>query len=697
MKILLNLVKKNILVNKKLFLAIILGISLSVSLMFTIFNVKENLNKSIREITFKSNGAYHYKIIDVDKSKIDYVLNNKLVKDYYYLYVDKNNPDVYYIDNKFIDKKIIKVVKGKLEFDKYLYSENKMLLNIKEASGYFSNYMPHVKFTKIKDYSKVNLYVELKNYKNTKEFENIIKNTNYEKNERIYDYYDGKNDNMKVLNILSYFAIAIVIIASFVIINNSFSISFAEKIKQIGILSSVGATKKQLNTFLKLECFIIGFIGSILGIIIGITASLILGSYLQNAVKILTDNVMVLTNEIHLLSFILSIILIFVTIYFVIIKLSYKYSKVTIIESIRNKDYVKLKDKEFDKKIKNPSLFLAKRNLKVSKKKYRTTVISITISVILFITMNTFIGYYMQQYGKYEKSYDVIINIFNKNNNLNYDEYVNKYKSLLKNTEYDYVFIVQKKEIINVIPDKYFKYVSKDLNKIVTTKDVLDNKKISSKVKSILTQVKETPCISESNFKSNMNKYELMNINFGYVKTKDNKETKYFEKAFDNKEKMFDNINIVDVTRISQNFKLLAEISQILIYGFIIVLSLIGVTNIFNVVSSNMKLRKSDFATLKSIGITNKEFNKMIVYESMIYSLKSLIIGIVISLGISYLIYKTIYDQLSKADKVFYQLPYQGIIISILVVFVIILVTMRYSIKKIDEDNIIETIRNENI
>lgn len=695
MKILLNLVKKNILVNKKLFLAIILGISLSVSLIFTIFNVKENLNKSIKEITFKNNGAYHYKIIDVDKSKIDYILNNKLVKDYYYLYVDKNNPDVYHIDNKYIDKKIIKVVKGKLEFDKYLYSENKMLLNIKDASGYFSGYMPYVKFTKIKDYSKVNLYVELKNYKNTKEFENIIKNTKYEKNEGIYDY--GKNDNMKVLNILSYFAIAIVIIASFVIINNSFSISFAEKIKQIGILSSVGATKKQLNTFLKLECFIIGFIGSVLGIIIGITASLILGNYLQNAVKILTDNVMVLPNEIHLLSFIVSIILIFVTIYFVIIKLSYKYSKVTIIESIRNKDYVKLKDKEFDKKIKNPSLFLAKRNLKVSKKKYRTTVISITISVILFITMNTFIGYYMQQYGKYEKSYDVIINIFNKNNSLNYDEYVNKYKSLLKNTEYDYASIVQEKEIINVLPDKYFKYVSKDLNKIVTTKEVLDNKKINSKVKSILRKAKKTPCISESNFKSNMNKYKLMNINFGYVKTKDNKETKYFEKALDNKEKMFDNINIIDVTRISQNFKLLAEISQILIYGFIIVLSLIGVTNIFNVVSSNMKLRKSDFATLKSIGITNKEFNKMIVYESMIYSLKSLIIGIVISLGISYLMYKAISGQLSKADKVFYQLPYQGIIISILVVFVIILVTMRYSIKKIDEDNIIETIRNENI
>jgi len=354
MKILLNLVKKNILVNKKLFLAIILGISLSVSLIFTIFNVKENLNKSIRKITFKNNGAYHYKIIDVDKSKIDYILNNKLVKDYYYLYVDKNNPDVDHIDNKYIDKKIIKVVKGKLEFDKYLYSENKMLLNIKDASGYFSGYMPYVKFTKIKDYSKVNLYVELKNYKNTKEFENIIKNTKYEKNEGIYDYYDGKNDNMKVLNILSYFAIAIVIIASFVIINNSFSISFAEKIKQIGILSSVGATKKQLNTFLKLECFIIGFIGSVLGIIIGITASLILGNYLQNAVKILTDNVMILPNEIHLLSFIVSIILIFVTIYFVIIKLSYKYKA----ENIMNEKITKALNEQINKEMESAYLYL---------------------------------------------------------------------------------------------------------------------------------------------------------------------------------------------------------------------------------------------------------------------------------------------------------------------------------------------------
>ena len=243
MKILLNLVKKNILVNKKLFLAIILGISLSVSLIFTIFNVKENLNKSIREITFKNNGAYHYKIIDVDKSKIDYILNNKLVKDYYYLYVDKNNPDVYHIDNKYIDKKIIKVVKGKLEFDKYLYSENKMLLNIKDASGYFSGYMPYVKFTKIKDYSKVNLYVELKNYKNTKEFENIIKNTKYEKNEGIYDYYDGKNDNMKVLNILSYFAIAIVIIASFVMASDTFFSEISSVMSTIRSLSFINIGK----------------------------------------------------------------------------------------------------------------------------------------------------------------------------------------------------------------------------------------------------------------------------------------------------------------------------------------------------------------------------------------------------------------------------------------------------------------------
>ncbi len=49
----------------------------------------------------------------------------------------------------------------------------------------------------------------------------------------------------------------------------------------------------------------------------------------------------------------------------------------------------------------------------------------------------------------------------------------------------------------------------------------------------------------------------------------------------------------------------------IFLYGFIIVISLIGITNIFNTITTNMELRKQEFAMLKSIGMTSKELSLM--------------------------------------------------------------------------------------
>ena len=78
----------------------------------------------------------------------------------------------------------------------------------------------------------------------------------------------------------------------------------------------------------------------------------------------------------------------------------------------------------------------------------------------------------------------------------------------------------------------------------------------------------------------------------------------------------------------------------IFLYGFIIVISLIGITNIFNTITTNMELRKQEFAMLKSIGMTTKEFNRMIRLESIMYGTKSLLIGIPLGILGSYGIYK---------------------------------------------------------
>ena len=132
---------------------------------------------------------------------------------------------------------------------------------------------------------------------------------------------------------------------------------------------------------------------------------------------------------------------------------------------------------------------------------------------------------------------------------------------------------------------------------------------------------------------------------------------------------------------------------SIFLYGFIGVITLIGITNIFNTITTNMNLRKKEFAMLKSIGMTKKEFNRMIRLESILYGLKSLLIGIPLGLIGSY----CIYNGIAKGLDFGYILPLKSIIIAIIFVFIIVGLTMKYSLNKINKQNIIETIREDNI
>ena len=129
------------------------------------------------------------------------------------------------------------------------------------------------------------------------------------------------------------------------------------------------------------------------------------------------------------------------------------------------------------------------------------------------------------------------------------------------------------------------------------------------------------------------------------------------------------------------NFVILVDI---FLYGFIIVIALIGITNMFNTITTNMQLRKPEFAMLKSIGMTNKEFNKMIRLET--------IIGTIISI-IMFMDFKGI-----SASEALVQLKiWQPILISVIAVFLLLTWIMNYAMKKTKTQNIIETIRNENI
>ncbi|MBP5779653.1 MAG: ABC transporter permease, partial [Clostridia bacterium] len=131
----------------------------------------------------------------------------------------------------------------------------------------------------------------------------------------------------------------------------------------------------------------------------------------------------------------------------------------------------------------------------------------------------------------------------------------------------------------------------------------------------------------------------------------------------------------------------------VFLYGFIIVISLIGVTSIFNTITTNMELRRPEFAMLRSVGMTNREFNRMIRLESLFMGTRSLLFGVPIGILLSYVIYHFMAEEAGYP----FELPALSILIATAAVFVLISLIMAYSMGKIKKQNTIETIRNENI
>ena len=129
-------------------------------------------------------------------------------------------------------------------------------------------------------------------------------------------------------------------------------------------------------------------------------------------------------------------------------------------------------------------------------------------------------------------------------------------------------------------------------------------------------------------------------------------------------------------------------------YGLIVVIALIGITNIINTLSTGMELRSREFATLRSIGMTDKQFAGMVRLESVFISVKALVIGVPLGVLISYLLC-VMMNRMD--DAIMYEPPYKAIILCIVVVIMLIYAIMKLSMTKLRHNNIIETIKNENL
>lgn len=559
---------------------------------------------------------------------------------------------------------------------------------------------------------------------------------------------------IETLSVAVFVVLLIIVFTSVFCIKNSFDISITEKTRQYGMLRSVGATRKQIQKNVFYEGSILGLIGIPAGIATGFLASFILVNVSDIFLKDIFNASFQLEFSFSLFSVIIAVVLGIITIYFSSLGSARKAAAVSPIVSIKNSAGIKISQKQ----LKAPKLIrrifgiggeISYKNLKRSKKKYRTTTISITVSVFVFIALYSFMNllsgtindaFAVPEYNIMFTIYsDTEPDLVKRLTSLdNIDDYTILRTSPIAETSADendealydetYGPTIYMAAIGNEQYDKYISSIGLNLETV--------------KNKGILYKSGKAENVSSSGYSAAKN-YDASDIIKGYFENDpdivfpgievgavtDKKpfglgdmedfivvSDEFYDSAntsnyisiiyrTDDADALQDDIeNIISesllagreyhINNIDENFRILNNfrtLVAIFLYGFIIVIALIGVTNIFNTITTSMELRRPEFAMLRSIGMTKKEFNRMIRLESIFLGLRSLIYGIVIGLVLSVIIY-------NAAGLIgSYRPPVIAIVISSLVVFALISLIMRYSINRINKQNIIETIRNENI
>ena len=634
----------------------------------------------------------------------------------------------------------------------------------------------------------VNVFVMFNNKKKIiKQSEDLAKKLGYDNaisyNSTLLALYGESTygNIMKSMITMIVIMLSLVSIGCIVVIYNSFAISVMERKKEFGLLSSIGATKKQLSYTVFFEALIEGIIGIILGIC---------GAYIGIGTVILIINNLIGDILVLKLNLVTNIVFIIIPVIFMILVIfisalvpSRRAAKVSPIEAIRQNDDIKINKKKIKTGKLVNKLFgiegeIALKNIKRNKKKYRVTIVSLFISIVLFISFSSYMNYTIDTASSVmgEVPYDYQISYFGDDSDIdaldkiseiiksndvkeyvsysasnlsiigNYtysDEYLDFYKSAygddgikaLTNLKYQYISIYilddisynKYKELIGLDKDSVillnkFKGVSYGNNKRVNydipvinngdinikicnfndnDEDVDTTKYCNKKIDNIFITNKSFDLIEEfsymSDFKLIVNKKLYDNIsNSGTHYTQFNiisDNTDNIDKLTKELDK-YDNVNYTNVKESMKQANNMILVIKILMYGFIGLVTLIGVTSVFNTISTSMALRKREFAVLRSIGLTRKGFNKILFFESLFFGLKSLIYAIPVSLGVTIIIHYALADMMSINSIV---IPWKAIIISIVSVFVIVLLTMMYSTSKIKKHNIIEQIREENI
>lgn len=651
-------------------------------------------------------------------------------------------------------------------------------------------------------YIKINGIYDKFGFTKKKRAFNVDENTGF-LNSRLAFSID-KNDLPQVLKLtaIGIVVFAVIFVSSFAMIYNSFALSVGEQIKYLGMLSSVGATRKQKKKTLYFEGAILGGIGIILGIVLGLLTTFISQSAMNaKIVSIMegyNDNIKYSTH-ISLWVLCLIVILAALTVFVSIISPVQKAARITAIDAIRKTDEIKRKGK-----IRTPFIItklfgfegdIAFKNLRRNGRKSRTIIACICICAVLFLSCNYFCETFkeasnldyeipyqiMYQYSAESKAqlekarnylktnkrvkrfysiweawYSILRGDINPYDNSrlydmsfqNESIFVDKYK-FIATQDITYTAHLIDDEDFNALCKKngidYKKYYSPDkdgsiktivINGIDRNDEPIFNNNLLGKtigcydIDSEKTEREnkldengnqvyfyyKTGCTSIYKF-CDFIKYDkdnpICNLDSSgvafyapkcvYDKYSDD-DSFYFDYGIETDEPYKVEKELKDYLSeneaegdVYNNYnwmmkeKSIISAVQFLSYAFILLITLITVFNIINTMTAQIAGRKKELAMLKSVGMTPKEFKKTLIFESMFYGLFGLLLGVPLSLVIN----RVVGYIISKDNPIPFSVNIWLYLIACVAVFVIIGLTMIYSLKLIKNNSIIDSLKDD--
>lgn len=618
--------------------------------------------------------------------------------------------------------------------------------------------------------------------------------------------------------------IALIMFGSVSLIYNAFSISVSERTRQFGLLSSVGATRKQLRRMVLFEALAVSIVGIPLGILVGIggigITLLLIGDKFFSIVRVAIPMRLCVSWQAVIIAAVIALVTVLISAWIP----SKRATRVSAVEAIRQSMDIKVSGRPVRTSKLAYKLFglpgvLAGKHYKRNRKKYRTTVVSLFMSIVLFVSAAAFTDYMMEsaEGGLASDQFDLIYaaesdassamtpdallellfsepnvtgGTYTKKQFLQGDisrEYVtamfaDRFSSFGTESEdaapkelgiSGYLYFVADAEF-NRLLEKYnlmeADYYDRDkplgialdrnieldrrLEKYVTL-DTLKGDgcvieglyyveidgyyRIDSRIdengnKVVLYQNRDNENdIIELPYEESFAKYTLrsektieeapffvsrstpvaINMIYPYsmlesvvpeAALNQFRNTEYFLTSSDHTAS-FENLATVltenglssrqlfDYAANAETNRNVVTIIRVFAYGFIVLISLIAAANVFNTISTNISLRRREFAMLKSVGMTQKGFRRMMNCECLLYGSKALLLGLPVSCGITYLIYRAV----TTAYETSFHLPWAAIGIAVLSVFLVVFATMMYAMRKVKKDNPIDALKNENL